>query len=174
MKTYPSQAELKRLFTYDYKTGELRNRIARRRAKLGALAGNSCNGYLQLCINYKMYRVHRLIWIMVYGKINPNQDIDHINGKRDDNRLCNLRLVTAKENRQNNKAALGVSWHCTKKCYIARIGVNGKNIYLGYFRKLDDAIAERKQAENRHGFHPNHGSANISRLPKGSAAMDKR
>ena len=39
------------------------------------------------------------------------------------------------------------------------IKVNRKDIYLGRFDKFEDAVAARKKAERKHGFHPNHGRA---------------
>lgn len=90
--------------------------------------------------------------------------IDHINGIRSDNRICNLRLVDCKENAKNqrknkrNKNAFGgVFFNKQKKKYVSRIKVNGKSIFLGYFNLIDDAIAARKEANKKYGFHENHG-----------------
>lgn len=43
-------------------------------------------------------RVHRLIWTAFHGDIPDGLEINHINEKRDDNRLENLELLTHREN----------------------------------------------------------------------------
>ena len=48
-----------------------------------------------------MFRVHRAIYETFIGEIPDGYEIDHINTKRDDNRLENLRAVTKKENMNN-------------------------------------------------------------------------
>jgi hypothetical protein len=35
--------------------------------------------------------------------------------------------------------------------------VDGKKIYGGKFKKFEDAVQRRKELEQKHGFHPNHG-----------------
>lgn len=46
----------------------------------------------------RQLRVHRFIWETLVGKIPKNLVINHKNGIKTDNRLCNLELVTTKEN----------------------------------------------------------------------------
>ena len=48
--------------------------------------------------NQKRHYVHRFVWECFNGLIPDNKVIDHINNIRDDNRLCNLQLVTTSEN----------------------------------------------------------------------------
>lgn len=50
---------------------------------------------------YKVYYLHRVVWEYYNGKIPKNLMIDHINRNKSDNRIENLRLVDAKENRRN-------------------------------------------------------------------------
>ena len=47
---------------------------------------------------YKTCLTHRFIWECFNGLITDNKVIDHINNIKDDNRLCNLQLVTQSEN----------------------------------------------------------------------------
>ena len=49
------------------------------------------------------YRLHRVIWLWVYGTW-PKGVIDHINGIKSDNRLLNLRDVTKTENQLNRES----------------------------------------------------------------------
>lgn len=106
------------------------------------------NGYLVARIDRKIVRLHRLI-------LNAQNDsvIDHINHNPLDNRKSNLRLTTHKNNSRNTSVTkssktkhLGVSM-CPNGKYRARIMVNGKEIRLGHFEKLEDAIMARKEAE---------------------------
>lgn len=89
-------------------------------------------------------------------------DIDHIHHdpapqNRYDNRKCNLRKVTRSQNNmnrhigKNNKSSVkGVYWHTRDKKWCAQIGYNGKHIYLGRFENFDDAVAARKDAEEKY------------------------
>ena len=49
-------------------------------------------------INGKQWREHRYIWTQVNGEIPEGMEIDHINGKKDDNRIENLQMLTKKQN----------------------------------------------------------------------------
>ncbi|RKY06323.1 MAG: hypothetical protein DRP56_07615 [Planctomycetota bacterium] len=60
------------------------------------------NGYLAVSVwrenkQYTLY-AHRLIWIYHTAPIPDGYDINHINGKKQDNRLENLELMTRGEN----------------------------------------------------------------------------
>ena len=66
------------------------------------------DGYLTLGIQIEEekrchIRMNRAIWVMRHGiPCDPTLEVDHINLNRQDNRLCNLRLVTPSENKRNN------------------------------------------------------------------------
>lgn len=91
--------------------------------------------------------------------------VDHINHVRDDNRLCNIRLVDNTINSRN--APIGKN-NTTGVCgayvdkrrvkkYCAEIKVNRVKKFLGYFDTLDEAAAAaRREAELKYGFHSNH------------------
>ena len=42
----------------------------------------------------KSYQVHRFVWECFNGVIPEGKVIDHINNNKEDNRLCNLQLIT--------------------------------------------------------------------------------
>jgi hypothetical protein len=120
-------------------------------------------GYRHGRIDRTAYYAHHVIFALATGRW-PIQ-IDHINGDRADNRLCNLREVEQRANCRNQKRRrdlpLGVSVNSTGTRWRARISVreNGarQQIYLGSFRTLEAATAVRKAAEANLGYHPNHG-----------------
>jgi len=56
----------------------------------------------------KSFSIHRLMWIAFYGKIPEGFEVDHINRKRDDNRLDNLRIIPIVHNRQRKKIKVSV------------------------------------------------------------------
>lgn len=127
-----------------------------------ALTGNHGNGYKSGGLNGRTIYAHRAIWALIHGEW-PGE-IDHINGDRSDNRLINLRIVTRLENtrnarmaRNNSSGVTGVCWDATKKKWAAYIGSGENRTNLGNFKRFDNAVAARKQAERRLGYHPNHG-----------------
>jgi hypothetical protein len=131
--------------------------------KAGALQGQ---GYLEIRLGNKAqlkYKAHRIAWELYYGEP-PGQQIDHINGDRTDNRICNLRCVTNQENAKNQKmfsnntsGRTGVTWHKATQKWAARVRADGRHHHLGLFASFDDAVAAREAAELRYGFHSNHG-----------------
>jgi hypothetical protein len=54
----------------------------------------------------------------------------------------------------------GVSWYGRYSKWVARIKINGKYKFLGYFTDIDEAIIARKEANIEHEFHENHGTIN--------------
>ena len=92
---------------------------------------------------------HRLVMNCTEG-----MDIDHRFHKVNDNRKSQLREVTHSQNcmnrgiaKRNSSGVVGVSWHKARNKWIAKIYVNGKQIYLGAYINIEDAIQSRKDAE---------------------------
>lgn len=90
-------------------------------------------------------RLHR--WIMNCPR---HLEVDHINHNTLDNRKCNLRKVTTRENqlnkRNNTSGCPGVRWHSQGKKWNARIVINGKEKSLGIFNNFEDAVNARRNA----------------------------
>lgn len=136
------------------------SRFAEKEAFTARVDGYPCGRF-----SGSTYRAHRVIWAMCKGS-DPTLDIDHVNGDRADNRIENLRDVSNHENTRNRKRRLdntsgvvGVIWRTKTQTWQAKIGVAGRTLHLGYFDSFDDAVAARKTAEVKHGFHENHGRA---------------
>lgn len=127
-----------------------------------ALAYKSEHGYLTGRIFRKLYQAHRIIWFMKTGEW-PDQ-IDHINGIRDDNRWKNLRNVSNAVNSMNhqkpkhNKSGhMNVWWDKSIATYRVEIKVNGKKKHIGCSKDLDVAAEMAKNARQQFGYHKNHG-----------------
>ena len=110
----------------------------------------SKTGYAVANINYKVVKMHRYI----LGLTNPKHVVDHINGNTLDNRRNNLRICNNTENarncglsKNNNSGFAGVQLIKKTGRYRARITVNRKEIYLGHFKTLAEAVEARKKAE---------------------------
>lgn len=95
-------------------------------------------GYIEIAIDRKLYKAHRLAWFYVHGAW-PLGHIDHINGIRDDNRIANLRDVDRVTNAQNRRAPAGASWCKASRKWLAQVYVGGKNHHLGRFDSREDA-----------------------------------
>ena len=151
---------LKQVLSYDPETGYLvwikkpcKNKM------IGEFAGHkSKNGYLQIGFNNKLHYGHRIAWALFYNE-QPPKMIDHINGDRTDNRICNLREASNAENvrnkiktSRNSTGYKGVSYHVKNKKYVASIGFNMKSIYIGSFNTAEEAHAAYcKKATELHG-----------------------
>lgn len=109
------------------------------------------NGYLATRTNYKIMFLHQLF--LDYDT--TRYECDHINRDKLDNRRSNIQIITNQENsrnkgpnKNNRTGRKGITLFIKrKKKYMARIMHNGKNIYLGYFMNLEDAIKARKEGE---------------------------
>lgn len=66
----------------------------------------STRGYLSVCIKDKPYRVHRLVAMAFLGSVD-GLEVNHKNGVRDDNNLCNLEICTRSENQKHSFRVLG-------------------------------------------------------------------
>ena len=160
----PDLAILNARYAYDPNTGLFVHKTTAKHVKIGSIAGcKSVYGYITLKINGVGYYAHRIAWYMYYS-VEPDSslDIDHINGIRSDNRICNLRLVTRSQNTQNLKTAktdknsrlLGVHFMPRINKYVARIGLNGVRYYLGVYETKEHAYEvylDAKRKLHTHG-----------------------
>lgn len=126
-----------------------------------ALGSVGVTGAKSGCVLGKPILAHRAAWVLHYGKW-PDGEIDHINGVRTDNRICNLRDVdkggnqrNATRRKDNTSGYAGVyKW---KKRYLAHIRIDGKLKVIGRFDTAEEAHAFREVEKLKYGYHPNHG-----------------
>jgi len=151
-----TQERLKSLLTYDPDTGEFRWRVRRPRCSIDAVAGTTTyHGYTTIKLNGVTYRAHRLAWLYVFGAW-PASELDHINRRREDNRITNLREATRFSNCQNREKLsgahsryIGVSKGFAGKGWRAYIDKNGRRTCLGVFPTEQAAAAARQKAEKK-------------------------
>ena len=151
-----TQKYLKSRMHYDRKTGIFKWRISRPGCVAGKRSGTNASGYCQIEIDGKFYRAGRLACFYMTGSW-PECVIDHINGNRSDDRWVNLRSASYQENarnrtacRRNKSGKVGVHKAPKKGWWSASIGVNGRGIRLGQFRRKADAITARLKAERKY------------------------
>jgi hypothetical protein len=138
--------KIKALLAYNPDTGFFVWRVNRKgSAKAGMKAGwRHGAGYVAIRVDANEYLAHRLAWVLHHGSLSVDDQIDHINGDRSDNRICNLRIASHFENCWNSKARshsksgikgvrkCGAKWH-------VRIRHNHKTYWLGSYETPEEA-----------------------------------
>ena len=101
--------------------------------------------YQCIMIDGERFKGHHLMWFFVYNKW-PEDEIDHINHNKLDNRIENLREATNSQNKMNRKRQRnstsgykGVVYSKRWKCWRARIGVAKTRLHLGSFKTPEEA-----------------------------------
>ncbi len=142
---------LKEVLSYDPSTGEFSwngTWTGRKNGSCGWIDPTS--QYHCIAIDRRTYKAHRLAWLYMTGEW-PSSDLDHANGHRLDNRFCNLRIASPKENAQNRKTRRdnvsgykGVCFRKDRKTlqYQALICIDtGRKKHLGFFETPEEAHA---------------------------------
>lgn len=91
----------------------------------------------------------------------PVEQIDHINGVRDDNRWANLREATALQNAWNNATRCtntsGIpcifplkTKRASSKKFRVTFGVKGERLFIGDFHTKEEAVAAYDKAFAEH------------------------
>jgi len=141
---------------FEYKDGKLFYKTTIGSMKKGSEVGTvGKGGYLKTLINRKAYRLHRIIFMMHHGFL-PKY-LDHIDGNPANNKIENLRPATFSQNnlnrrkhKRNTSGYKGVTWVATENKYSARLAVNNKRFFLGYFVDPKEAHAAYCKAAIQH------------------------
>jgi hypothetical protein len=101
----------------------------------------------------RKYLAHRLAFLYMTGDW-PPQEVDHINGDKQDNRWVNLRLASKSQNmanvpwKGNQSGFKGVTLHKQSGLWMARC----RKRFFGYFRTAEEASeAYRKGVVEEYG-----------------------
>lgn len=145
------------LLDYNPDTGQ----IIRKRTAGGQVAGTVAGttnkrGYVQIRVANKIHYAHRIAWVLYYGEDAP-EFIDHIDGDKANNKICNLRAATKTSNAHNQPITLanttgfkGVSK--ARGRYQAQIRIHGKHKHLGYYATAEEAArVYARAARDTHG-----------------------
>lgn len=139
---------LREVLEYIPESGVFIRRVANsNRVKVGQVAGSlSVWGYLEIRIDGRLYKAHRLAWLYMMGRW-PRAQIDHINLVKTDNRWDNLREATQAQNSSNREV------HPKTKSGLKGVYLNGlrweakiSGKYLGLFTTPEAAHAAYVEA----------------------------
>lgn len=145
---------LRELLEYDPSTGQITWKVSRPGLRAGRLAGGvHGTGYRFVRVDGKQFAAHRIAWAMQTGAW-PRDQIDHLNGVRDDNRFCNLRAADAVLNQQNRRVSsnstsglIGAQRNGNR--WRALIRSDGRRISLGSFASPAEAHAAYLRAKEQ-------------------------
>jgi hypothetical protein len=124
-----------------------------RKVSVGDVAGCvSSAGYWVVNYDGKYFKAHRMIYELTHGPIPADMVVDHIDGKRCNNIVENLRLVSITVNLRNQHRRLnntsghtGVSFTTTK---------NGCGLWQASWRDLKGRARKRAFSSAKYGFMP--------------------
>jgi len=150
---------IRELFDY-HKDGHLvwKVPISRSTKKGDRVTYQNTMGYVVVFIENKPYYAHRIIWLWHHGYV-PENNLDHINRNKSDNRIENLREVSqqcnmrnSKTNTRNKTGVKGISYDDSREKYVAQIRAFGKNCNLGRHSDFNEAVLTRFAAEQCLGW----------------------
>ncbi len=158
-----TQEYVRKILDYDPEAGIFKWKITRSsNTPAGRIAGTKTNtGYRSIAIGNVHYQASHVAWVYVNG-VYP-KEMDHVNGDRMDDRICNLREATHQQNQCNRRkqsnntsgfkgVSLDKSISEDGRKWRARISVAEKETIIGYFYTPEEANeAYCKAAEKYHG-----------------------
>ena len=143
---------------FEYRGGALywRNPSNPKKTQAGTVAGTRCAaGYIHIQHQRKIYKAHRLIFLMHNGYM-PSV-LDHIDGDKTNDRVENLREATHRQNASNaarrvdNQSGVkNVCWHKRIKKWGVSLSVNRQLHHFGYYDDLEFASLVAYEARTKH------------------------
>jgi hypothetical protein len=161
-KPLPSLNVLEDLFYIDpLSPSGIRWKVNNNKCKEDSIAGSIDKryGYWRVSVNNQSCRTHRIVYFLSTKQDPGSYNIDHIDGNTQNNCISNLRLATIAQNGRNRtrtksstSKCKGVTWHAKANKWMAQIGVDCKNVYLGLFESKEQALeAYTKASSELHG-----------------------
>jgi len=151
-----SLERLKEVLDYNPETGLFIWKISTGCISKGNVAGCPCkkHNYRLIRIDKVLYRANRLAWFYMTGEW-PENDIDHKDTDKLNDKFENLRPATRLQNqgnhnlsKRNSSGFKGVHWSKRHNRWVVKVGQN----YVGEFLNLTDAaLAYNKAAKSYFG-----------------------
>jgi HNH endonuclease len=146
---------LKELLCYDPLTGKFTWLYNHYRTDLIGREAGTLNhtGYISICCDGRKYQAHQLAWFYMTGEW--IKEPDHKDTVRSNNVWSNLRPATRSLNRANSQRGKNntTGFKGVKRCkgrFQARIGLDGKSLFLGSFATPEEAAAAYAIAAKRY------------------------
>lgn len=122
--------------------------------------GYNSNGYRKMRVGNKMVHVHRLIAKAHLPDYSEELEVDHIDGKRENNDISNLRMASSLFQKRAHKSKpegcssqyRGVSWNKRDGKWEAACQIDRKKKHLGYFDNEREAAIARDAYAFSQGF----------------------
>jgi HNH endonuclease len=145
--------KIKESFFYEEKTGVIYKKTYRNKALNNFIptGTKTKQGYLKIRFFRKTISAHRIAYFLYFKKW-PENNIDHINGIRHDNRIENLRIATKRDNARNkefhrkNTRPIGTFFRKDFNKFTAQIHFLNKTLYLGSYKTEKEADMVVKKA----------------------------
>lgn len=120
------------------------------------------SGYVVLKYRYKKYYAHRVAFVCMDEPV-PDQ-VDHDDGVRSNNIWTNLKPSTNSINSKNSamksnntSGSTGVYWSKRDQRWIGEVMIDGKKIYIGRSKDLDEITKKVEDYRLQKGFSKRHG-----------------
>lgn len=96
--------------------------------------------------------MHRFLSNAKKDDVADHKNGDTLNNLEENLRVCNRRENASNRQKQTNNTSghSGVTWNKTAEKWMAYIAYNYKDITLGYFDMIKDAVECRKRAEEKY------------------------
>lgn len=141
-----TKERLHHLFTYD--NGSLVRRVSVKGRNAGTTIGTvNEKGYVVAAVDGKLYRLHHLVWMYHHGYF--EDELDHINRDRGDNRIENLRPCTHSQNLGNARAKRG-QYKGVSFCKATQRWRAQLNGHIGRFDTPEEAALAYNEAAKKH------------------------